>query len=239
MPNEVILILMLFATYALVLLSLVLFGAKGLLCWTVIATIAANIEVLILVDAFGMSMTLGNILFASTFLVTDILSELYGRKEANRAVNIGIFASLCFIFLTQSWFWYTPNSSDLMSESIYAVFSTTPRMMLVGIAVYAVVQRFDVWAYHAWWKFTEKRFGDQRRFLFLRNNASTLVSQLLNTVLFTFGAFWGTYDGHTLLSICISSYVIFFFTSLLDTPFIYWARRFSEKGWIRDGILEK
>ncbi len=224
---------MLFATYALVLASLVLFGAKGLLCWTVIATIAANIEVLILVDAFGMSMTLGNILFASTFLVTDILSELYGRKEANRAVNIGIFASLCFIFLTQSWFWYTPNSGDLMSGSIYTVFATTPCMMLVGIAVYAIVQRFDVWLYHTLWSFTEKRFGDKRRWLFLRNNASTLISQLLNTVLFTLGAFWGTYDGHTLFSICISSYIIFFFTSLLDTPFIYWARRLSGKGWIR------
>ena len=54
-------------------------------CFTVFATIAANIEVLLLVDAFGMEMTLGNILFATTFLVTDILSETEGKKAAEKA----------------------------------------------------------------------------------------------------------------------------------------------------------
>ena len=68
-------------------------GKTGLYCWTVIATIAANIEVLIVVDAFGMEMTLGNILFASTFLVTDILSEKEGKKESQKAVIIGIAAA--------------------------------------------------------------------------------------------------------------------------------------------------
>ena len=60
-------------------------------CFTAIATITANIEVLIMVDAFGMEQTLGNILFASTFLVTDIISEVDGKKAAQKAVNIGIF----------------------------------------------------------------------------------------------------------------------------------------------------
>jgi len=67
-----------------------------------IATIAANIEVLIIVNAFGMEMTLGNILFASTFLVTDILSELYGKKEAQKAVYLGIATSVIFICISQS-----------------------------------------------------------------------------------------------------------------------------------------
>ncbi len=58
--------------------------------WTVLATIAANIEVLIMVTAFGMEMTLGNILFASTFLVTDILSELYGKKPPRLRFTLGL-----------------------------------------------------------------------------------------------------------------------------------------------------
>ena len=80
MRNELLILLSLVVLYGSVLLWMKLFGKQGLYGWTVIATIAANIEVLILVDAFGMEQTLGNVLFASTFLVTDILSESYGKK---------------------------------------------------------------------------------------------------------------------------------------------------------------
>lgn len=229
MSNELVLILSLAVIYGMVLLWFVLFGDKGLICWTVLATISANIEVLILVDAFGLSQTLGNILFASTFLTTDILSEVYGKKRANQAVNAGVLTSVCFILISQSWFLYTPNGEDLLSPSIRLVFSNTPRMMLAGLVVYAIVQRFDVWAYHKWWQLTEKLCGDKRRFLYLRNNGSTLLSQLLNTLLFTLGAFWGTYDSQTIVSIMLSSYVIFIFTSLADTPVVYLARRIHER----------
>ncbi len=95
--------------------------------------------------------------------------------------------------------------------------------------VYAVSQMFDVWLYHKWWAFTERKTGDRRRFLWLRNNGSTLVSQLLNTLLFTLFAFYGTYDVGTLVSIFVSSYVIYIFTSLLDTPVLYLARKLHEK----------
>ena len=91
-------------------------------------------------------------------------------------------------------------------------------------------QVFDVWLYHKWWAFTEKRTGNRRAFLWLRNTGSTLVSQIINTLLFTFLAFFGTYDIPTLISIFLSSYVIFIFTSLLDTPAVYLARRLKETG---------
>ena len=94
--------------------------------------------------------------------------------------------------------------------------------------VYAASQIFDVWLYHKWWAFTERKTGDSRRFLWLRNNGSTLISQLLNSLLFTLFAFYGTYDAETLLSIFASSYVIYIFTSLLDTPALYLARRIKE-----------
>ncbi len=227
MPNELLLILTLLLTFSGVLVFYKIFGKTGLHVWTAIATITANIEVLILVEAFGMEQTLGNVLFASNFLVTDILSELHGKEEANKAVNIGIAASLAFIFISQSWFLYTPAANDWASESIYAIFSNTPRLMLASFLVYAICQKFDVWAYHKWWAFTQKKFGDKDSFLWLRNNGSTLVSQLLNTVLYTFGAFLGTYELETLFSICISSYIIFIVTSLADTPFVYLAKKLN------------
>ena len=75
MQNELLLILSMIVTYTIVLGLFRLFRNQGLYLWTIVATISANIEVLILINAFGIEMTLGNILFASTFLVTDILSE--------------------------------------------------------------------------------------------------------------------------------------------------------------------
>lgn len=228
MPNELLLILSLIFLFGAVLVFYRLFGKLGLYVWTVIATISANIEVLILVDAFGLEQTLGNVLFATTFLVTDILSENHSKKEANVAVNIGIATSITFILISQSWMLYTPSVNDFARPSIETVFSNTPRLMLASLIVYAICQKFDVWAYHKWWVFTSKRCGDSRRFLWLRNNGSTLISQLLNAVLYTIGAFWGLYDISTLISITLSSYIIFIVTSLADTPVIYLARKMKE-----------
>lgn len=229
MPNELLLIVSLILLFGGVLLFYYLFGTTGLYCWTVFATIAANIEVLILVNAFGMEQTLGNVMFASTFLVTDILSEVAGKKEANKAVRLGIFSSLFFILVSQLWLQFTPAETDFIMPHIQAIFSNTPRLMLASFLVYAICQQFDVWAYHKWWAFTTKKCGDSRRFLWVRNNGSTLISQFLNTLLFTLGAFWGVYDTPTLISIIASSYVIFVFTSLLDTPFIYLARKIKPR----------
>lgn len=228
MPNELLLILSLFSLFGAVLIFYRLFGKLGLYVWTVIATISANIEVLILVDAFGLEQTLGNVLFATTFLVTDILSENHSKKEADTAVNIGIATSLTFILISQSWMLYTPSINDFARPSIEIIFSNTPRLMLASLIVYAICQKFDVWAYHKWWAFTRKRCGDSKRFLWLRNNGSTLVSQLLNAVLYTLGAFLGLYDVPTLISIALSSYIIFIVTSLADTPVIYLARKMKE-----------
>lgn len=228
MPNELLLILSLIVLYGAVLVFYRLFGKLGLYVWTVIATISANIEVLILVDAFGMEQTLGNVLFATTFLVTDILSENHGKKEANVAVNIGIATSIAFIVISQSWMLYTPAASDFASPAIATIFSNTPRLMLASLIVYAICQKFDVWAYHAWWAFTNKKCGDSKKFLWLRNNGSTLISQLLNAILYTFGAFFGVYDIPTLISIVLASYVIFIVTSLADTPIVYLARKMKE-----------
>ena len=230
MRNELLLLLTVLLFYGGVLFFYRLLGTTGLYCWTVLATIAANIEVMLMVEAFGLEQTLGNVLFASTFLVTDILSENEGEEAANRAVLTGILTSVCFIVISQIWLLYTPAASDWAMPAIREIFTNTPRLMAASLIVYAICQRFDVWAYHAWWHFTEARFGNRRRFLWLRNNGSTLISQLLNTVLYTLGAFLGVYSAGTLISVMISSYVIFIFTSLLDTPAVYLARRMDGGG---------
>lgn len=227
--NELLLIGSLLFCFGAVLLSYRMFGKSGLFAMTAFCTIAANIEVLILIRAFGMEQTLGNVLFGASFLITDILSENEGKKDADRAANLGIFITVLFLLLSQGWLLFTPAQGDTAMPQIRALFSGMPRLMISSALVYAVTQKFDVWLYHKWWRFTERKFGDSRRFLWLRNNGSTMISQLLNTVLFSLAAFLGTYQISTLLSIIGSSYLIFFITSLLDTPIVYLARRMKER----------
>lgn len=232
MRNEILLLVSLVVLFGGVLLALRLFGRAGLYTFSAIATILANIEVVIMIRAFGMEMTLGNILFASTFLVTDILSELYGKKSAQKAVNLGIFSSILFLLVSQSWLLYQPGASDWAMPSMTTLFTNTPRLLLASLIVYAIAQSFDVWLYHKWWEITTRKFGDSHRFLWVRNNGSTLVSQLVNTLLYSVFAFAGLYSFDTLVSIVLSSYVIFIFTSLADTPVVYLARKMHEKGTI-------
>lgn len=99
MPNELILICSVVFIYGAALLGYKFFGKTGLYCISVIATILANIEVTIMINAFGMEQTLGNVLFAVTFLITDILSECEGKKlhkPPYMPVYSVQYSSLCF-----------------------------------------------------------------------------------------------------------------------------------------------
>lgn len=233
MKNELLLIGSVIVIYGAVLLAYRLFGKSGLYVITPIVTILANIEVLILIDGFGMEQTLGNVMFASTYLATDILSENEGKRAATKAVWLGVFTSVLMLVFTQYWLLYTPSSNDWAQEHILSIFSTTPRMILASFLGYVISQRFDVWLYHKWWDFTTQKTGERKAFLWLRNNGSTLISQLINTIVFTTIAFWNMYDIETFISIMISSYLIYIFTSLLDTPVVYIARWMKNKNLIK------
>ena len=229
MPNELLIILSFIIIYGGVVAFYRYFGKNGLLAFNVLATLLANIEVMILVRAFGVEMTLGNVLFASTFLITDILSENHSRKDANKAVIISTLCSVIFVAISQMWLLYTPSENDWASESFHTIFTSTPRIVCASLLVYLVSQLTDVWLYHKWWDWCRKHFGDEKSGLWIRNNGSTMISQLLNTVLYTIFAFYGTYELKTIGSIIISSYLIFFVTSLLDTPFVYLCRNIHDK----------
>ena len=225
MTNELLLILSIVIIYGSVLLFYKLFKTAGLFCWMAFATVVANIEVVILVDAFGIEQTLGNVLFASTFVVTDILSETVGKKQSTKAVWLGFSVSAVFILLSQIWTFFIPSANDFAHPSIVTIFKNTPRLMAASLAVFAISQLFDVFLYHAIWKKTTAITGDSKKLLWVRNNAATLLSQLLNAICYNLLAFGGIYGSKTLVSIIIGSFAIAVVTSLCDTPVIYIARR--------------
>ncbi|MBQ3687809.1 MAG: queuosine precursor transporter, partial [Treponema sp.] len=134
---------------------------------------------------------------------------------------------LSFILLSFMWVRYTPAEGDWASPFVQGLFSNTPRMLLSSLIAYVISEAIDVWLYHAWWKLMERRTGSHTKMLWFRNNFSTLISQFVNIVLFNFGAFLGIYSFSELLAITASCYVIYVATSLLDTPFIYLARKLA------------
>lgn len=222
--NEFLLLLSLVLSFGGTVLFFKMFGKAGLFAWIGIAAVFANIEVTILVQGFGMTQTLGNTLFASSFLATDILSEIYGKKDANKGVILGIFTTVLFIVLSSMWINYIPSPDDWAMPSIKALFSNTPRILCASLAGYGISQVLDVWLYHKWWNLTKRSTGSSKKFLWLRNNFSTLISQFVNIVLFNFIAFYRIYDLKNLVFITSACYVIYIVTSLLDTPFIYFAK---------------
>ena len=161
--NELFLAATLLLSFGGTIVFLKVFGKGGLFAWIGICTLMANIEVTLLVRAFGMDQTLGNTLFAATFLATDVLSEIYGKKEAHKGVLAGIFTNVTFILLSLMWIRYIPAEGDWASGFVRGLFSNTPRMLTASLLAYVVSEWIDVNLYHAWWKLTEKKVRKPRQ----------------------------------------------------------------------------
>ena len=142
MSNELIFILTVLVYLGSVLVLYKVFGKNGLFAFAIFGTLLGNIAVCKCVDIFGLSTTAGNVLYASTFLVTDILSEKYGRKDASRAVAYSFTIMVLWmlsqnidVFLyhliwkrtgnTSEKLWLRNNGSTLTSQAIDTVIFTT------------------------------------------------------------------------------------------------------------------
>ena len=225
MSNELIFIITVLIYLGSVLLLYKFFGKNGLFAFAIFGNLLGNIAVCKCVDLFGLSTTAGNVLYASTFLVTDILSEKYGKKEAHKAVMYSFSVMLLWLLGTQLILLFTPNANDYINESLKVVFGLVPRITIASLVGFICSQNIDVVLYHFIWKKT----GDNKSKLWLRNNGSTLISQLIDTVIFAFLAFFGTYPTNVFVSILVTTYLFKAIVALADTPFIYIARKIKPR----------
>ena len=151
-----------------------------------------------------------------TFLVTDLISEIYGQKKANLAVFSGFVASifvLSFLWLGAQ-FNSIPNS--IIDDFTYnAVFQNAWRLITASMAAYLFAQFIDVRVFHFWKKLTNGKH------LWLRNNGSTIASQLIDTTLVISILFVGVWDANQILSAIIDGWIFKMLMALLDTPIIY------------------
>ena len=218
--NEILFVITVLINFIGILLSYKLFKKVGLFIWVAMATIIANIEATKCVDIFGLSLTLGNVVYSTVFLATDILSEMYSGKEARKAVGIGFFSMLLFTILTQIDLVFVPNSQDLVNESMHTIFGFMPRFCFASLVTYAISNTLDTYLY----EFIKYKIP-QDKFLWIRNNASTMISQLIDSVLFTIIAFGGIYSWKVVIDLSIVTYAIKFIVAVLDTPFLYIAKK--------------
>lgn len=161
------------------------------------------------------------LLYAFTFLCTDLISELYGKEEAKRMVKIGFIASLfsaIMIFLTQ----YLPAAQfALDKQAAYEVLlGTNFRFVIASMIAYYVSQSWDVWVFHK----IKNKTGIKNKWI--RNNVSTISSQFFDTAIFITIAFAGNVPN--LLLMIGSQYLLKMAIALLDTPLFYLFSRESK-----------
>jgi len=218
---------LLFVVWTLIVVSGVLvafrFGRIGLFGIIGIYIILANIFVLKQISLFGLAATGGNALYGAIFLATDLLNEHYGRKEAQRAVWFGWISALIFLVASQFFLMFAPSVDDFVDPAMKTMFSLTPRIVIGSLVAYLISQTHDVYAFSAWKKRTNGRY------LWLRNNASTVVSQLIDSVIFSFIAFWGVFPTSVVLEIALTTYLLKIIVAAIDTPFIYLSYRIKKR----------
>ncbi|MDA3932497.1 MAG: queuosine precursor transporter [Tenericutes bacterium] len=219
MPNELIWIVFAIANFTFFLLSYKFFGRMGIYLWIVLATILANIQVLSVVDLFGIEASLGNILYGTIFLGTDVLNEIYSKKEAKKAVIIGFSVMFMTVIIMQIAIQFKPNPNDWAMPYIKELFGFLPIVFLASMSAFIVSQFVDIYVFS---KIKEKL--PSTKFLWLRNNGSTLISQLIDTIIFVPIAFYYK-DINGIFVLILTTYFIKLIVALLDTPVIYIAKK--------------
>lgn len=215
--NVVLLFVEIVCTFGTVVLFNRFFGKAGLLAWVPIASILANIMTAKTIGIFGLSSTMGSVLFASTFLATDILSENYDFKEARKGVYLGMSGVLFYIVSSQIAIRYIPSAFDYAHDSMVTIFSLSFRISIASLIMYFISNIADVYLYN---KLKAKMEG---KYMWVRNNISTLVCNCLENFFFMFLAFIGTFDFKTVVIMALSTSIIEIIAGVCDTPFLYLA----------------
>ena len=177
--------------------------------------LVANIIAVKLVSIGAWVVPAGVIAYPLTFLFTDVITELYGRKIASRVIWLGFGVSVLMALLVYLGGLLPPAPIWEGQPAYESILGMVPRITLASLIAYLVSQHHDVFAFHFW------RQKTKGRFLWLRNNASTMVSQVLDTGIFITIAFWGTVPTAVLINMLLSQYLTKLVIAAGDTPFCY------------------
>ena len=203
------------------------FGKYGLYTAVILGIILGNLQggKVSELEIFGYSFTasMGAILYSGIYFATDVLNEKYGRKEANRAVMLGFFANIAVMITLVLSIQFKPSdiagSALEVHNAISVLAGYSPIFVVGSLVAYLISQTFDVWFFHKIRSYT----GESK--LWLRNNLSTITSQLLDTMIYQFTWVLAGMDFKTAFMIAITKYVFKVVIAGIDTIFIYWVRK--------------
>lgn len=181
----------------------------GIYVGLIVASVIVATKLIVL---FGTIVPAGVIVYSSSFLITDLISERYGKRDAQTAVYTGFAAMMLYTlyaFITVNWSWpeYWPNQ-----EAYKTIVSLSWRIALAGGGAFIVSQLMDVFIFHL----LKGRHGDKH--LWIRNIVSTCISQLIDTIIFISIAFYGIFP---ITPLVLGQYAIKLGIAIVDTPFFY------------------
>ncbi|WP_394750690.1 queuosine precursor transporter [Spongiimicrobium salis] len=161
--------------------------------------------------------SVGILPYPITFLITDLISEIFGKKKANQIVTAGIFASFFSMGIILLGDLAPAIANSPVDDAIFSkVFALSPIAVLASMIAYLLAQYVDIAVYHFWKRLTKGKH------LWLRNNGSTFLSQFIDTftvvlLLCTFKVLpWSLFYG-----LVVSGFIFKIFIAFLDTPFLY------------------
>lgn len=217
--NEIIWLILIVVNFMSITFIYKKLGKLGLYIWIPISVILANLQVAVTLELFGMYATLGNIIYGTGYLATDILSEKYGKESADKGVYIGVFTLIVFtvIMYICTIFNLIDNGNEFKT-----LYGFAPRVCFSSVICYFISNRHDTWSFEKWKKAIPK-------YKWLRNNASTFISQFIDSSLFTLLAFYGIFPKEALIEIFISTFIFKIIVALVDTPFFYYCTKENDK----------
>ena len=204
------------------------FGKYGLYTAVVLGIVLGNLQggKVSELEFFGHSFTvsMGAILYSGIYFATDLLNEKFGRAEANRAVMLGFVANVAVMITLLISIQFKPSDITGSALEVHNAISTlagySPIFVIGSLTAYLISQTFDVWFFHKIRSYT----GESK--LWLRNNLSTITSQLLDTMIYQFTWVIATgMEWKVAFLLAATKYVFKVLMALVDTVFIYWVRK--------------
>lgn len=217
MPTEIYAVLFALINFCFLILFYKLFGKTGMITWIGFAAIIANIQVIKTIDLFGLIVTMGNVMYATTFLATDLLNEKYGKKTANKAVWLGFATLFISTVIMQLVLQFEPHVEDIAHEHLAFIFDFALRIAAGSLIAFLISNHLNVYIFAFFKKIFPKK-------LWFRNIMSSFIGQAFDTLIFCSIAFLGVYSFDIWLEIALTTYLMKFLVSIIGIPFIYWAR---------------
>ena len=179
-----------------------------------------------IVSLFGISVSVGIFMVPFTFLITDMVAEVYGQKTVRQFIYGGLTALTLVLLFTTLFVYIEPHERYAYNEDYKHVFGNSLRMIIASIVAFFFAQMHDVIAYEFW----KKKTGG--KMLWLRNNLSTIVSQLIDTFLYMMIAFYLASPQFTfefILQLMVPYYLFKVGFAIIDTPLVYLGVRWLKK----------